>query len=92
MEEGALRADTNISVRKKGQKEYGTRVELKNINSFKFIGDAIEYEIERQITTLEEGGKIVQQTRLWDEKNNEFISFKEIKQRRSIKFTQKLAD
>ncbi|MDR3646801.1 MAG: Asp-tRNA(Asn)/Glu-tRNA(Gln) amidotransferase subunit GatB [Candidatus Babeliales bacterium] len=73
MEDGAFRADTNISVRKKTAKELGTRCELKNINSFKFIGDAIEYEIERQITTLEEGGMIVQQTRLWDEKNRKTI-------------------
>lgn len=73
MEEGALRADTNISVRKKGAPKLGTKVELKNINSFKFIGDAIEYEIERQITTLEEGGRIRQETRLWDTKNHETI-------------------
>ncbi len=69
MEEGAFRADTNISVRKKGQKEYGTKCELKNINSFKFIGDAVEYEIERQIELLEQGGKIRQETRLWDTKD-----------------------
>jgi aspartyl-tRNA(Asn)/glutamyl-tRNA(Gln) amidotransferase subunit B len=68
MEEGAFRADTNISVRKKGASQYGTKVELKNINSFKFITDAIEYEIERQIETLEAGGKIRQETRLWDSK------------------------
>lgn len=68
MEEGAFRADTNISVRKKGVKEFGTRCELKNINSFKFISDAIEYEIERHITTLEAGKKLFQETRLWDTK------------------------
>ncbi len=66
MEEGAFRADTNISVRKKDVKELGTRCEMKNINSFKFIGDAIEHEIERQIDTLESGGSIKQETRLWD--------------------------
>jgi aspartyl-tRNA(Asn)/glutamyl-tRNA(Gln) amidotransferase subunit B len=66
MDEGAFRADTNISVRKKDAKEMGTRCELKNINSFKFIGDAIEYEIERHIDILERGEKIIQQTRLWD--------------------------
>jgi aspartyl-tRNA(Asn)/glutamyl-tRNA(Gln) amidotransferase subunit B len=76
MEDGAFRADTNISVRKKGQKEYGTKVELKNINSFKFIGDAIEYEIERQIETLEAGGKIRQETRLWDSKNKETVTMR----------------
>ncbi len=67
MENGAFRADTNISVRKAGE-PLGTRCELKNINSFKFIGDAIEYEVERQITLLENGEKIIQQTRLWDTK------------------------
>lgn len=68
MEEGAFRADTNISVRKKGETKLGTRCELKNINSFKFISDAIEYEIERQITLLESGQSIRQETRLWDTK------------------------
>jgi aspartyl-tRNA(Asn)/glutamyl-tRNA(Gln) amidotransferase subunit B len=68
MQEGAFRADTNISVRKKGATKLGTKVELKNINSFKFIADAIEYEIERQISALEDGGTIKQETRLWDVK------------------------
>lgn len=72
MEEGAFRADTNISVRKKGA-GLGTRVELKNINSFKFIGDAIEYEIERQIELLENGGRVRQETRLWDSKERKTI-------------------
>ena len=69
MEEGSFRADTNVSVRKKDSPTLGTRCELKNINSFKFIGDAVEYEIERQIGVVEEGGKVIQQTRLWDTKN-----------------------
>jgi aspartyl-tRNA(Asn)/glutamyl-tRNA(Gln) amidotransferase subunit B len=69
MEEGAFRADTNVSVKKKGTTKLGTRCELKNINSFKFIGDAIEYEIGRQIEILEDGGTIQQETRLWDTKN-----------------------
>ena len=69
MEEGSFRADTNISVRKKDCAELGTRCELKNINSFKFIGDAVEYEIERQIGVIEDGGKVKQQTLLWDTKN-----------------------
>ena len=68
MEEGAFRADTNISVRKKGETKLGTKCELKNINSFKFISDAIEYEIERQITTLQAGGTVKQETRLWNVK------------------------
>ena len=66
MEDGAFRADTNISVRKKGAEKLGTKVELKNINSFKFIADAIDYEIERQIKEVESGNKIFQETRLWD--------------------------
>lgn len=70
MEEGAFRADTNISVKKKDATQLGTKVELKNINSFKFIGDAIEYEVERQILALENGEKIIQQTRLWDTKEH----------------------
>lgn len=68
MEEGSFRADTNISVRKKGQKELGTKCELKNINSFKFIVDATEHELERQITILEQGGEIISETRLWNSK------------------------
>ena len=69
MEEGSFRADTNLSVRKKDAQELGTRCELKNINSFKFIGDAIEYEAERQILAVMQGETIIQQTRLWDSKN-----------------------
>jgi aspartyl-tRNA(Asn)/glutamyl-tRNA(Gln) amidotransferase subunit B len=68
MEDGAFRADTNISVRKKGIQELGTKCELKNINSFKFIKDATEYEIKRQIDLIESGEIIIQQTRLWDTK------------------------
>ncbi|KKP35996.1 MAG: Aspartyl/glutamyl-tRNA(Asn/Gln) amidotransferase subunit B [candidate division TM6 bacterium GW2011_GWF2_32_72] len=68
MEEGAFRGDTNISVRKKDSLKLGTKCELKNINSFKFISDAIEYEIERQIIAIESGEKILQETRLWDSK------------------------
>jgi len=73
MEEGAFRADTNVSVRKKGAEKLGTRTELKNINSFKFIGDAVEHEIERQIQLLESGQKVRQETRLWDTKNKKTI-------------------
>lgn len=71
MEEGAFRADTNVSVKKKTDTKLGTRCELKNINSFKFIGDAIEYEIERQIGLLENGQKVRQETRLWNTKKGE---------------------
>ncbi|EKD48787.1 MAG: hypothetical protein ACD_64C00133G0003 [uncultured bacterium] len=73
MEEGAFRADTNISVKKKDSAILGTRVELKNINSFKFIGDAIEYELGRQLEVIEDGGTIRQETRLWDNKNQKSV-------------------
>lgn len=67
MELGSLRCDANISVRPKGQEEFGTRVEVKNLNSFKAVARAIDYEIGRQIETIEEGGTINQETRLWDD-------------------------
>ena len=67
MQEGSLRADVNISVRKKGKKEFGTRTEMKNMNSFKSIVRAIEYEANRQIEILEDGGKIEQETLRWDD-------------------------
>ena len=66
MEEGSLRCDANISVRPRGQKEFGTKTEVKNVNSFRFIREALEYEIERHITVIESGGKIVQETRLYN--------------------------
>jgi len=66
MQEGSFRCDANVSVRPKGQKEFGTRAELKNINSFKFVEKAINYEVERQIDLIEAGGKVVQETRLYD--------------------------
>ena len=66
MQEGSFRCDANVSVRPVGQKELGTRTELKNINSFKYVERAIEYEIERQIDLIEDGGTVVQETRLYD--------------------------
>ena len=66
MEEGGLRCDVNISVRPKGATEYGTKTEIKNLNSFRFVEKAIEYEVARQIETLEAGGRIAQETHLWD--------------------------
>jgi aspartyl-tRNA(Asn)/glutamyl-tRNA(Gln) amidotransferase subunit B len=66
MEEGSLRCDANVSVRPRGQKELGTKTEIKNVNSFRFIRMALEYEIERQIETIEAGEKIVQETRLYN--------------------------
>jgi aspartyl-tRNA(Asn)/glutamyl-tRNA(Gln) amidotransferase subunit B len=66
MEKGQLRCDANVSVRRKGEDRLGTRTELKNINSFRFVFNAVEHEIARQIRVLDEGGKITQETRLWD--------------------------
>src|SRR5881397_2769576 len=71
MEEGSLRCEPNLSLRPVGSKELGTKVELKNINSFKFVKSAMEYEIKRQTKVLDEGGKIVQETRLWDPEKGE---------------------
>jgi aspartyl-tRNA(Asn)/glutamyl-tRNA(Gln) amidotransferase subunit B len=67
MEEGSLRCDANVSIRPKGSEKLGTKVEIKNLNSFRFMQRALEYEIERQTQVLSEGGQIVQETRLWDE-------------------------
>ncbi len=67
MEEGSFRCDANVSVRPLGQRELGTRTELKNMNSFRHVQRAISYEIQRQIGILEEGGSVIQETRLWDE-------------------------
>ncbi|HEX9912771.1 MAG TPA: Asp-tRNA(Asn)/Glu-tRNA(Gln) amidotransferase subunit GatB, partial [candidate division Zixibacteria bacterium] len=66
MEQGSLRCDANVSVRPVGQNELGVKVEIKNINSFRFVEKALDYEIRRQIKVLEDGGKIIQETRLWD--------------------------
>ena len=71
MQEGSLRADVNVSVRKKGQKGFGTRCEIKNVNSIKFMQMAIDYEANRQVDVIEEGGTIDQETRLFDIKKNE---------------------
>ena len=67
MQEGSLRADVNVSVRKKGETKLGTRTEMKNMNSFKSITRAIEYEVDRQIDVIEEGGKVEQETLRWDD-------------------------
>lgn len=66
MEQGSLRCDANVSLRPAGQEEFGTRAEIKNINSFRFVEKAIEYEIKRQMKVLEGGGTVIQETRLWD--------------------------
>ena len=66
LEEGSFRCDANVSIRPFGQREFGTRAELKNMNSFRNIQRAIEYEVERQIDLVEEGGQVIQETRLFD--------------------------
>jgi len=71
MEEGSLRCDANVSVMRKGSSTLGQRTELKNMNSFRFVRQAIDYEIARQIEVLESGGKVVQETRLWDVQRGE---------------------
>jgi len=71
MQEGSFRCDANVSVRPRGQAEFGTRSELKNINSFRFVEQAINYEVERQIMVIEGGGKVVQETRLFDPQKQE---------------------
>ena len=71
MQEGSFRCDANVSLRPKGQEEFGTRAELKNINSFRFVEKAINVEIERQMDILESGGRVVQETRLYDADKNE---------------------
>jgi aspartyl-tRNA(Asn)/glutamyl-tRNA(Gln) amidotransferase subunit B len=71
MEKGNLRCEANVSVRRKGDTTFGTKVELKNLNSVRFMQKAIEFEVERHTRTLESGGRLVQETRLWDERLNE---------------------
>jgi aspartyl-tRNA(Asn)/glutamyl-tRNA(Gln) amidotransferase subunit B len=71
LEEGSFRCDANVSVRRKGSAKLGTRVELKNINSFRFVRQAIDHEIERQVAALERGEKVVQETRLFDNEKGE---------------------
>ena len=76
MQEGSFRCDANVSIRPKGQEAFGTRAELKNINSFRFVEQAINIEIKRQIDIIEDGGKIVQETRLYDPNKNETRSMR----------------
>ncbi|MCB1789374.1 MAG: Asp-tRNA(Asn)/Glu-tRNA(Gln) amidotransferase subunit GatB [Gammaproteobacteria bacterium] len=76
MQEGSFRMDANVSVRPKGQAEFGTRAELKNINSFRFLEKAINFEVERQIELIEDGGKVVQETRLYDSVKDETRSMR----------------
>ena len=76
MQEGSFRCDANVSVRPLGQKEYGTRCEVKNLNSFRFLEEAINYEVRRQIELIEDGGRVVQETRLYDPDRHETRSMR----------------
>jgi aspartyl-tRNA(Asn)/glutamyl-tRNA(Gln) amidotransferase subunit B len=76
MQEGSFRCDANVSVRPEGQEEFGTRAEIKNINSFRFVEKAINHEIERQIDVIEDGGRVVQETRLYDADKDETRSMR----------------
>lgn len=76
MQEGSFRCDANVSMRPVGQKEYGTRAEIKNINSFRFVEKAINYEVDRQIDLLEDGSKVLQETRLYDADKDETRSMR----------------
>ena len=76
MEEGSLRCDANVSVRKAGDPKFGTRTELKNINSFRFVQKAIDFEVNRQIEAIESGGRVVQETRLWNSAEDRTVSMR----------------
>src|SRR5947209_9863827 len=80
MEEGSLRCDANVSVRPRGEKKFGTKTEVKNVNSFRFIREALEYEIERQIEVIEGGGKITQETRLYNSVEGKTYSMRSTEQ------------
>src|SRR6266478_4942282 len=86
MEEGSLRCDANISVRPRGQKELGTKAEIKNVNSFRFIREALVYEIERQIELIESGGKVVQETRLYNSSEGKTYSMRSKEQAHDYRY------
>ena len=86
MEEGSLRADANISVRPRGQKEFGTKTEIKNVNSFRFIREALEYEIGRQIDVIESGGRITQETRLYNANEGKTYSMRSKEQAHDYRY------
>jgi aspartyl-tRNA(Asn)/glutamyl-tRNA(Gln) amidotransferase subunit B len=86
MEEGSLRCDANVSVRPRGQKEFGTKAEIKNVNSFRFIREALEYEIARQIDVLESGGKITQETRLYNSNEGKTYSMRSKEQAHDYRY------
>src|SRR5271156_332403 len=86
MEEGSLRCDANVSVRPRGQKEFGTKTEIKNVNSFRFIREALEYEIDRQIDIVESGGKVTQETRLYNSHEGKTYSMRSKEQAHDYRY------
>jgi aspartyl-tRNA(Asn)/glutamyl-tRNA(Gln) amidotransferase subunit B len=86
MEEGSLRCDANVSVMLKGAKQFGTKAEVKNVNSFRFIRSAVEYEIERQIGVLEDGGRVVQESRLWNSSEDRTYSMRSKEQAHDYRY------
>jgi aspartyl-tRNA(Asn)/glutamyl-tRNA(Gln) amidotransferase subunit B len=86
MEEGSLRCDANVSVRPRGQKELGTKAEIKNVNSFRFIREALVYEIARQVEVIEAGGKIVQETRLYNSHEGKTYSMRSKEQAHDYRY------
>jgi aspartyl-tRNA(Asn)/glutamyl-tRNA(Gln) amidotransferase subunit B len=86
MEEGSLRCDANISVRPRGQEKFGTKAEVKNVNSFRFIKQALEYEIERQVELIESGGKVVQETRLYNANEGKTYSMRSKEQAHDYRY------
>src|SRR6266481_4926373 len=86
MEEGSLRCDANISVRPRGQKEFGTKAEVKNVNSFRFIKQALEYEIERQVELIESGGRVAQETRLYNSNEGKTYSMRSKEQAHDYRY------
>ena len=86
MEEGSLRCDANVSVRPRGQEKFGTKAEVKNVNSFKFIRAALEFEIERQVDLIESGGHVVQETRLWNSNEGRTYSMRSKEQAHDYRY------
>jgi len=86
MEEGSLRADANVSVRPRGQKKFGTKTEIKNVNSFRFIREALEYEIGRQVNVIEAGGTITQETRLYNANEGKTYSMRSKEQAHDYRY------
>jgi len=86
MEEGSLRCDANVSVMLKGAKEFGTKAEVKNVNSFRYIRAAVQYEIERQVGVLEDGGRVVQESRLWNNAEGRTFSMRSKEQAHDYRY------